>query len=1223
MISELRERLEQVARRFRQLRLLWGVAACWLVMAVLAASYAYWISRQDRERIPASFLTAMGAITFGVSSAFGACFARKSARDTRWVARRIEAKYPNLEAGLLTAVDQIEGRAGSRRAGGYLESTVIREAVAHSRSHDWSEAVPTRSLRLGRIANAAALVLLFVTVGALRNQIQKAGSRTNSANFAQPGPMIVKVDPGHTEIEKGSPLLVVARFEGAVPPEANLVLGDGRSGYGAVRAMTRSLEDPTFAARVESVDEDVSYRVDFAGKSSETYRIKVFEYPALRRADARMVYPQYTTLDVKVVEDVRHVTLVEGTELTLTCHLNKPVDAARLADPEGNPIVLNPNPEAGPNIYQATFRPMESKKFRVQLADHDGRSNKQAYEIAVHVTRNNPPIVKTIQPSRDVRVSPVEELVLKAQIDDDFGIMRQGLSYAIGGGEPREIELKGEEVEGRKSSGKSVGPTSKKVPPKNRRLRAEHLLDFEAMKAVPDQLVTYFFWAEDVGPDGKPRRTDGDMFFAEVRHFEEIFRQGEAPSASAEMEMQGQPGQNAQQSDKLAELQKEIINGTWKLIRRETGAKPSEAHGADAKVLQEAQQSAIEQAGALAERLRDEKSKVSLELAVKSMSEAEKQLAEAARRASTTALRPALAAEQLAYQALLKLRAREFEVIRGNRRQRGGGGGGGGASQRQLNQLDLNDEQNKYEEQRAARVGQENLTKQQQEQRETRQVLSRLRELAQRQGDLNDRLKELQSALEAAKDQEAKAEIERRLKRLREQQQEILRDTDELRERMENEQNRERMAEARNEIEEGREHVRQAAEALEKGSVPQAITEGTRAGRKLNELKEEMRKETANKFSEQLTGMRDQAKRLDENQTKLTERLEAQEKTARRSLRDTDDRKQTRQDLERQGKQLDQVLNRMQETVTEAEETEPRLAEDLFDTVRKVNERMVPELIKETDRLVDLGIDEEAAKSSRRAGEGIGEMREGIERAARSVLGDEAAALRLAQQELKDLADQVDREIAQGTGKPAQPQDQNRPGQPGRDQPQEEDQHGQGGQGDRQEQARGQEGRGLTPPVRQEGQDRRGGGSLRGGGSGDGRDPRRAIDQLVDGFNSSGPGPRGPGGPITGEGFRQWTDRMRDVEELIEDADLRAEAARIRDRVRGTREDYKRHSKVPDWSKLRDLVANPMNELRKRIAEEVRRRESPDALVPIDRDPVPPQFAEGVRRYYERLGSGQ
>ena len=73
----------------------------------------------------------------------------------------------------------------------------------------------------------------------------------------------------------------------------------------------------------------------------------------------------------------------------------------------------------------------------------------------------------------------------------------------------------------------------------------------------------------------------------------------------------------------------------------------------------------------------------------------------------------------------------------------------------------------------------------------------------------------------------------------------------------------------------------------------------------------------------------------------------------------------------------------------------------------------------------------------------------------------------------------------------------------------------------------------------------------------------------------------------------------------------------------GAREEFKRHAKEPDWNKLKGLVAEPINELRKRVAEEVRRRESPDALVPIDRDPVPPQYSEGVRRYYERLGSGR
>ena len=85
-------------------------------------------------------------------------------------------------------------------------------------------------------------------------------------------------------------------------------------------------------------------------------------------------------------------------------------------------------------------------------------------------------------------------------------------------------------------------------------------------------------------------------------------------------------------------------------------------------------------------------------------------------------------------------------------------------------------------------------------------------------------------------------------------------------------------------------------------------------------------------------------------------------------------------------------------------------------------------------------------------------------------------------------------------------------------------------------------------------------------------------------------------GPITGEGFRQWSDRMRDVEELLEDPEWRAEAARIRDRVRGAREEFRRHAKEPDWNKLQDLVADPINELRQRVAEELRRRESPDSL---------------------------
>src|SRR5947209_11756398 len=46
--------------------------------------------------------------------------------------------------------------------------------------------------------------------------------------------------------------------------------------------------------------------------------VTVFEYPRLEKADARLVFPAYTGLEERIVQDFRTVSVVEGTELTLT-----------------------------------------------------------------------------------------------------------------------------------------------------------------------------------------------------------------------------------------------------------------------------------------------------------------------------------------------------------------------------------------------------------------------------------------------------------------------------------------------------------------------------------------------------------------------------------------------------------------------------------------------------------------------------------------------------------------------------------------------------------------------------------------------------------------------------------------------------------------------------------------------------------------------------------------
>jgi hypothetical protein len=94
------------------------------------------------------------------------------------------------------------------------------------------------------------------------------------------------------------------------------------------------------------------------------------------------------------------------------------------------------------------------------------------------------------------------------------------------------------------------------------------------------------------------------------------------------------------------------------------------------------------------------------------------------------------------------------------------------------------------------------------------------------------------------------------------------------------------------------------------------------------------------------------------------------------------------------------------------------------------------------------------------------------------------------------------------------------------------------------------------------------------------------------------------------------------VEEMLTERELRDEAARVRDRARAIRAEFKRHGKEPQWDLVQQQITNPLTELRKHLSDKLAQLQSDEALVPIDRDPVPSRFAELVRRYYENLGGG-
>jgi hypothetical protein len=735
---------------------------------------------------------------------------------------------------------------------------------------------------------------------------------------------------------------------------------------------------------------------------------------------------------------------------------------------------------------------------------------------------------------------------------------------------------------------------------------------------------------------------------------------------------------------------------------RETqpGPKTGGVYSTDVVVVRDAQEQALDQVRSLQERVEDAQAQAALENAVKEMERSLAMLEEA--KQSPEKLATALAAEQSAYQALLKLAAREYQVSR-SRSQQGGGGQQGERSERQLDELELKQSDNRYETQRQA------SPQQNAEQREQLQVLNRLKELAQRQQDLNERLKELQASLQEAKTEEEREEIRRRLKRLREEEREMLADVDELRQRMERPENQSRMADAREQLDKTRSDVQRAAEALEENSASQALSSGTRAQRQLQQLTDDFRKKSSNRFADEMRQMRNDARELAQKQEDLAKKLEALTDPKHKTLSDSEERKELASQITQQKGGLTNLFTEMRRVSEQAENAEPLLSKQLYDTLRQTDQSDPDKALDLSAELVNRGFLSQAGPFEQRARKNIDELKRGVEKAAESVLGDDVEALRLARRELETLSQQLEREIAQSdtnrvatnllaaaggwmrerygrysptptpspgaesrdpqAGADSQENSAQQPGQATGEKEQASSQQpgsrgkpGQNGNPNGQSQEANAEGNNPGQQQSASAQEQNGssGSQGQGGNSGGQRASRdntrqngqRSAPSLASGSpNNQGGQGGGPGGnvrqnffdggarnrgygggggyeggaywPLTGDDFVDWSDRLRDVEEMVDLPDVRNEVARIRDRARVMRMDFKREGKKPDWAVVRLQISGPLVEVRDRVAEELARRESNDALVPIDRDPVPPQFSELVRRYYEQLGKSE
>ncbi len=1274
----------------RRMALIFGLGAGalgMLVLALVARQAGWWSTPLAAGVFTASILA--------ILIAFHRIASRRP--DIAVLARKVEAEHPELNAALLTALEMKPDPDGRLS---YLQTEVLRGVTEHAIRNHWVRQVSEKKLKRAGWIQLCAIVAFLVSGVFLLNQFPGFAGR---GTMAQPTaekpipaeePVGLEVKPGDTEVEKGGRVVIEARFRGRIPAGALVLLRDPADGSEKGRIPMRSgLEDSVFSAILTGVDEATNYEVRFEESVSDRFLIQTYEHPELERADARITPPAYVPVEPELIENTRKISLIEGSKVRWSMRVNKPVTFAELFGEDETSVALTPDP-ADPTLLLASHLPETTQRYRLHLIDDRDRANKRPPWFTVTVKKNLPPEMKFSFPGRDIDVSALEEFAVEAEVWDDIGIRTAGIVFEHGD-EKREVILAEEELAG------------------DRKHALKTMLAIEELGADPRELISYHLWAEDFAREGRVRRTQSDLFFAEVRHFEDIFREQQAPGG----ESQGQQGQ----SEELLKLQKDILNASWKLLRKAHLGKSATELKEDIDVVRESQEIAIQQTETAIENVEDAELKAFFNQAKEHMREAVEHFtigfdpfAPAETRQSPAApLELAHASAKRAYESLIKARSREHNVTQSAEPS---GSGQPQERERQLMNLELKQKQLKYRENTSAQTEQQAA-----EQRENLEVLNKLKELARRQEAIAEKIKELQTELEDAASDEERERIERQLKRLQEEQEQLLRDLDDLSEKMDSPQNRADMAGERRRLEETRKHVQDTAEDLQEKNLADAANSATRARRELEEAEDEFRKRTARQFSEQMKEIRDAARQLAENQKAISETLDERPSSDRDSgndFRTPEENLELARRIEEQRAQLAELVEAIKDVSEKAEESEPLLSDALYEAVRENMVNGVEQSLAEARDLVRYNRQSLAREPEQNAAQGIEDLKEQVESAAEQILGSEADSLRLARNELDRLIDQARAETERLRQEEAEKGKNGAPAGEGEedlaaagdpspsargDAPDQSDQEDSPSPGEGEKGSRPGQGKGKGDPASREPgslaqSDReessaggrpaggeseaeteespegkgKGKGKGRGGegDSGEGNPKRLAENEEGQPSPRPGSGQRGgfrrllsegnrgerstgsnfggddrgsrmptglasqpplffqrsgetqPAGPITGEEYKDFANALGNIEEMMNGEDLRNEIARVLDNARGMRVDYKRDNLPPGAESIRQKIIDPLVEVRSRVSEELAKLNRENPVAPIDRDPVPGEFRELVRRYYEELGAG-
>ena len=555
-VRRLLVRLRAVHRRARRVAL--GRGLCSALLALVGTAGIVFLIDRSLDLSPMGRFVA--AATLLVVAALGLAlgvvrvFLRRM--DPEEVALEVEGRFGGLQSLLISALQF--GRRGRLAAGagafGHFRGAssrpsspaspammemVTRQAAETAEELDLTSVVDARDLKR-LLPAAAAAVALAAVYSALQPAMVRAwvGRMAHPFDLSRTYPTRTRLTAltGDVAVPAGATVRLAVRAEGAVP-RTGLVRywqASGRGGHLEVSVDTA--DGRTFQVDLGPIEEETLYRFEVGDARTGRHRVLALPRPRLTDLVLSLRPPPYAGVPDPPPSRMREVHALEGTTVRLQGYSRVPpppagadllpplkVTRAALIFASGDRVPLEVRPGGA---ISGRFLLLRDDAYRIHLAyeypppDHPDAPGASSAPITVsdenpiwyplRVVKDRPPAIRILEPGPTVDASPLGEVLVRAEVTDDYGVARAELRYAVKRATSGEEAVSAyEAAPGGTGPGEPIDRRAFSAVPLavragSRRVQVEYRLEVARTGAKPGDRILYYLLVADTRREPSP-----------------------------------------------------------------------------------------------------------------------------------------------------------------------------------------------------------------------------------------------------------------------------------------------------------------------------------------------------------------------------------------------------------------------------------------------------------------------------------------------------------------------------------------------------------------------------------------------------------------------------------------------------------------------------------------------------------------------------------------------